>query len=152
MEGEENKLTIFSTWTIVLGCNESNMKIFPSKNITHSFRRARRLSRSADDSDWSLCVCGKMELNLKEVPERLRFDEEGLRRYLERRLPGFHCQPGQLAVRQFSHGESNPTYHLSTGPQEFVLRRRPPGKLLPGAHRVRKIAAASPYYRQLRNH
>ena len=24
MEGEENKLTTFSTWTIVLGCNESN--------------------------------------------------------------------------------------------------------------------------------
>ena len=25
MEGEENKLTTFSTWTIMLGCNESNI-------------------------------------------------------------------------------------------------------------------------------
>ena len=25
MEGEENKLTTFSTWTIILGCNESNI-------------------------------------------------------------------------------------------------------------------------------
>ena len=25
VEGEENKLTTFSTWTIVLGCNESNI-------------------------------------------------------------------------------------------------------------------------------
>ena len=36
------------------------------------------------------------------------------------------------------YGESNPTYHLrSSRGQEYVLRRRPPGKLLPGAHRVR---------------
>ena len=25
VEGEENKLTTFSTWTIMLGCNESNI-------------------------------------------------------------------------------------------------------------------------------
>ena len=27
VEGEENKLTTFSTWTIVLGCNESSIII-----------------------------------------------------------------------------------------------------------------------------
>ena len=83
-----------------------------------------------------------MELNLKEVPQRLRFDEERLRVYLAGRLPAFDCGPGQLVISQFSHGESNPTYHLLAGssrgrpPLELVLRRRPPGKLLPGAHRV----------------
>ena len=25
VEGEENKLTTFTTWTIMLGCNESNI-------------------------------------------------------------------------------------------------------------------------------
>ena len=34
MEGEENKLTTFSTWTIVLGCNESNISI--SANLGNS--------------------------------------------------------------------------------------------------------------------
>ncbi|CAI8013154.1 Acyl-CoA dehydrogenase family member 11 [Geodia barretti] len=78
-----------------------------------------------------------MELNIKEVPERLKIDAESLRRYLAARLPGFKCDPGRLVVRQFSHGESNPTYHLmAAAPGELVLRRRPPGKLLPGAHRV----------------
>lgn len=38
------------------------------------------------------------------------------------------------------HGESNPTYHLQTSSgQEYVLRKRPPGQLLPGAHRVRTV-------------
>ena len=84
----------------------------------------------------------KMELNIKEVPERLKIDAESLRRYLAARLPGFKCDPGRLVVRQFSHGESNPTYHLTAAaPRELVLRRRPPGKLLPGAHRV---SAAAP--------
>ena len=35
MEGEENKLTIFSTWTIMLGCDESNI-IFQSANLGNS--------------------------------------------------------------------------------------------------------------------
>ena len=78
-----------------------------------------------------------MESNVKEVPERLKFDPETLRRYLAAILPGFQCEQGALRVRQFSHGQSNPTYHLLTSSgQEYVLRRRPPGKLLPGAHRV----------------
>ena len=38
------------------------------------------------------------------------------------------------------HGESNPTYHLQTSSgHEYVLRKRPPGELLPGAHRVRSV-------------
>ena len=76
------------------------------------------------------------------MPERLIFDVEALRRYLTCRLTSFKCEQGGLRGRQFSHGESNPTYHLhsSTSGQEYVLRRRPPGKLLPGAHRVSQWA------------
>jgi aminoglycoside phosphotransferase (APT) family kinase protein len=43
---------------------------------------------------------------------------------------------GPLEVAQFKGGQSNPTYLLSAGPQRYVLRRKPPGKLLPSAHAV----------------
>ena len=79
-----------------------------------------------------------MEPDLKGVPDRLSIDAESLRGYLQAHLSGFSCAVGGLRVKQFAHGESNPTYHLLTSSgQEYVLRRRPPGKLLPGAHRVR---------------
>ena len=41
-----------------------------------------------------------------------------------------------VSVRQFGHGQSNPTYLLSLGDRNLVLRKQPPGKLLRGAHAV----------------
>lgn len=44
---------------------------------------------------------------------------------------------GRLQLRQFSGGASNPTYFFeTTDGNKFVVRKKPPGKLLPGAHRV----------------
>jgi len=43
---------------------------------------------------------------------------------------------GPLEVAQFKGGQSNPTYLLRAGEQRYVLRRKPPGKLLPSAHAV----------------
>jgi aminoglycoside phosphotransferase (APT) family kinase protein len=43
---------------------------------------------------------------------------------------------GPLEVRQFKGGQSNPTYQLVTPGRTYVLRRKPPGKLLPSAHAV----------------
>ena len=40
------------------------------------------------------------------------------------------------SVRQFKGGQSNPTYLLETPARRYVLRRKPPGKLLPSAHAV----------------
>ncbi len=68
-----------------------------------------------------------------EVREAHRFDAAALQRYLERHIDGFR---GPLEVRQFVGGQSNPTYHLAAGGRRFVLRRKPPGKLLPSAHAV----------------
>ena len=62
-----------------------------------------------------------------------RFDETALVRYLRNQLPGFD---GQIQVRQFQGGQSNPTFHLHTAAGEYVLRKKPPGKLLPRAHEV----------------
>jgi aminoglycoside phosphotransferase (APT) family kinase protein len=69
----------------------------------------------------------------KEVAEPLRFDPVRLETYLAREAPGF-CGP--LTVSQFKGGQSNPTYLLETPGRKYVLRRKPPGKLLPSAHAV----------------
>ena len=67
------------------------------------------------------------------VQERHRFDVAALERYMERHVENFR---GPLTVTQFQGGQSNPTYHLATPNAEYVLRRKPPGKLLPSAHAV----------------
>src|SRR3977135_442961 len=67
----------------------------------------------------------------KEVAAPLRFDTARLEAYLAANAPGFK---GPLAVRQFKGGQSNPTYLLETPSRKYVLRRKPPGKLLPSAH------------------
>ena len=41
-------------------------------------------------------------------------------------------------MRQFQHGQSNPTYLVQLGERKYVLRKKPPGKLLPGAHAVER--------------
>lgn len=43
-----------------------------------------------------------------------------------------------INIRQFSHGQSNPTYLLQFGQNRLVLRKKPPGKLLPSAHAIER--------------
>src|SRR5262249_7939806 len=43
---------------------------------------------------------------------------------------------GPVTLRQFKGGQSNPTYLVDTPQRRYVLRRKPPGKLLPSAHAV----------------
>jgi aminoglycoside phosphotransferase (APT) family kinase protein len=67
------------------------------------------------------------------VQERHRFDVSALERYLAGHVEGF---AGPLEVAQFKGGQSNPTFMLRAGGKRYVLRRKPPGKLLPSAHAV----------------
>jgi len=69
----------------------------------------------------------------REVAERLRFDAGRLEAYLRLHVPGFS---GPVVVSQFKGGQSNPTYLIETPLRRYVLRRKPPGKLLPSAHAV----------------
>jgi aminoglycoside phosphotransferase (APT) family kinase protein len=62
-----------------------------------------------------------------------RFDEAALTQYLQARIDGFR---GACVVQQFQGGFSNPTFHLQTAGRAFVLRKKPPGQLLPSAHAV----------------
>ena len=61
------------------------------------------------------------------------FDAAALAIYMERHVPGYS---GSLTVRQFSGGQSNPTFLLSAGGRSYVMRKKPPGKLLASAHQV----------------
>ena len=69
----------------------------------------------------------------KPVADALKFDEAALERWMRDHVDGFE---GPLTVNQFKGGQSNPTYKLSTPGAQYVLRRKPPGKLLPSAHAV----------------
>jgi aminoglycoside phosphotransferase (APT) family kinase protein len=69
----------------------------------------------------------------KDVAAALQIDAASLERYLAANVAGF---AGPLAIKQFKGGQSNPTYLLETPQRRFVLRRKPPGKLLPSAHAV----------------
>lgn len=67
------------------------------------------------------------------VVERLRFETAPLEAWMREHVEGFR---GPLTVEQFRGGQSNPTYRLSAPSGRYVLRRKPPGKLLPSAHAV----------------
>jgi aminoglycoside phosphotransferase (APT) family kinase protein len=69
----------------------------------------------------------------KAVSEKLMFDVGALEAYLKTRIEGFTTP---LKVSQFKGGQSNPTYKLETPNRAYVLRRKPPGTLLPSAHAV----------------
>jgi aminoglycoside phosphotransferase (APT) family kinase protein len=76
--------------------------------------------------------------NTVPVMERHRFDSVSLDRYLSRHLDGYR---GGLEVSQFDSGHSNPTFfvaaEMSDGKRhDFVLRKKPPGKLVASAHQV----------------
>src|ERR1043165_3792933 len=69
----------------------------------------------------------------KDVAQALRFDAARLEEYLKAHVRDF---AGPLTIHQFKGGQSNPTYLLETPARKYVLRRKPPGKLLPSAHAV----------------
>ena len=69
----------------------------------------------------------------REVREQHRFDVERLESYMASHVESFR---GPLRVSQFKGGQSNPTYRLEADSGNYVLRRKPPGKLLASAHAV----------------
>lgn len=70
---------------------------------------------------------------VKPLSPALAMNLAGLERWLGDHLPGF---AGPLTAVQFKGGQSNPTLRLDTPGRAFVLRRKPPGRLLPKAHAV----------------
>ncbi len=65
--------------------------------------------------------------------EALRIDQARLDDYLREQIAGY---AGAGNVRQFLGGQSNPTYLIEDASGTYVLRKKPPGELLPSAHAV----------------
>ncbi|KAM3937048.1 acyl-CoA dehydrogenase family member 10 [Leptodactylus fuscus] len=74
--------------------------------------------------------------NTRSVRPTMDFPRDSLTKHLEN-IFGEQIS-GSLFVRQFSHGQSNPTYYVRFNGRQLVLRKKPPGKLLPAAHAVER--------------
>jgi len=55
-------------------------------------------------------------------------------------LTSANIDVNNLTISQFAHGQSNPTYVLQSDSGKYVLRKKPAGKLLRGAHAVDREA------------
>lgn len=73
--------------------------------------------------------------NTREVPPAHAFDAGRLGRWLQSAAGGTGQPP---IVRQFEGGQSNPTFWIADGDRQLVLRKKPPGVLLPSAHAVER--------------
>lgn len=71
------------------------------------------------------------------IREGFGFDEGALAVWMTYNVDGF---AGPMSVEQFKGGQSNPTYKLVTPDRSYVLRRKPPGPTLKGAHAVDREA------------
>ena len=60
-------------------------------------------------------------------------DISRLNSWLRDFVPAFD---GPLTAEKFAGGQSNPTFKLTAGKEQYVLRRKPPGQLLASAHMV----------------
>ncbi|XP_035886549.1 acyl-CoA dehydrogenase family member 11 [Phyllostomus discolor] len=75
--------------------------------------------------------------DIAEVLPQHKFNCRSLEAYLNQHLPGFGAEPEtKLTVAQYRSGQSNPTFYLQKGFQKYVLRKKPPGSLLPKAHKI----------------
>jgi len=79
----------------------------------------------------------KTNIGTSAVREEYRFDEVSLARWMAANIADFK---GPLKVEQFKGGQSNPTYKLITPDRCYVLRRKPTGLLLKGAHAIEREA------------
>uniref|UniRef100_A0A7N6C0K2 Acyl-CoA dehydrogenase family member 11 n=1 Tax=Anabas testudineus TaxID=64144 RepID=A0A7N6C0K2_ANATE len=68
------------------------------------------------------------------VRQQHRFNTDRLHRYLSAK--SLVSNNDTFTVRQYSAGQSNPSFLIQTPSKSYVLRKKPPGELLPGAHQV----------------
>lgn len=89
---------------------------------------------TAAEIDMMMTPRTSLTTETADVLDQHRFDETALERYLLGHVEGFRAP---LHVGQVRGGMSNPTFVLTDGAgRRYVLRKKPPGKLLPSAHAV----------------
>src|SRR5690606_41302751 len=88
-----------------------------------------------------------------EVPEKDKLDEASLLKWMEANVEGF---AGPMTITKFTGGQSNPTYKIDTPGTDYVLRKKPFGKLLRSAYAVdtefRVLAGLFPTYFAVAKH
>ena len=93
---------------------------------------------------------GRIDTAAITTPPRLALDADALLAYVSRHVPAVRRagrrKVRSLIVSQFGHGQSNPTYKVTCADASgapvpnltFVLRKKPPGKILRSAHAVER--------------
>ena len=80
------------------------------------------------------CRIGQVDVEGRaRMSDSLALPEAALADYLQANVAGFR---GPLTATKFKGGQSNPTYLIEAASGKYVLRRKPPGKLLASAHAV----------------
>src|SRR6266550_1135522 len=138
----------FSWWAAIL----IGLRLGVSDLLRSSICRQRRCMGDLTNRNFRYS-CVVDPAGTIDVLETHRFDIKALERYVSGRLAGL---TPPITVRQFHGGQSNPTYYIrgagsgadlpaspqprsregGPGPREYVLRRKPPGQLLPSAHAI----------------
>nr|XP_042124060.1 acyl-CoA dehydrogenase family member 10 isoform X2 [Peromyscus maniculatus bairdii] len=80
-------------------------------------------------------LCGGIP-NTRPVRKTMEIPKDALEKYLKGLL-GTHST-GPMEILQFDHGQSNPTYFIRLADRQLVLRKKPPGTLLPSAHAIER--------------
>uniref|UniRef100_A0A8C0VTM3 Acyl-CoA dehydrogenase family member 10 n=1 Tax=Castor canadensis TaxID=51338 RepID=A0A8C0VTM3_CASCN len=74
--------------------------------------------------------------NTRPVRKTMEIPKDALEKYLKDVLR--LRATGPLELLQFDHGQSNPTYYIRLADRQLVLRKKPPGTLLPSAHAIER--------------
>ncbi|XP_073863968.1 acyl-CoA dehydrogenase family member 10 isoform X8 [Macaca fascicularis] len=84
--------------------------------------------------------------NTQPVRKTMEIPKDSLKKYLKDLL-GIQTT-GPLELLQFDHGQSNPTYYIRLANRDLVLRKKPPGTLLPSAHAIERefSVVGTPFY------
>lgn len=75
------------------------------------------------------------EVELTPVRPAHEFDQDKLHKFMQKHVPGY---VNRFDIQQFEGGQSNPTFLLASDNYRYVLRKQPPGQLLPSAHAVHR--------------
>ena len=72
--------------------------------------------------------------NLVEVRKNHKFNLSSLNKWVDNHLENYE---NIIDIKQFVGGQSNPTFVLFfENKEKLILRKKPPGKLLPSAHAI----------------
>lgn len=85
----------------------------------------------------SVASSGEANLGSTRVRPGFEFNLDALAAWMSEHVADYQ---GPIQLEQFRGGQSNPTYKVVTPEKSFVLRRKPPGLLLKGAHAIDREA------------